>query len=82
MFLPLCSRLTGKWYGVLGISTVCVVAVELAQYLSARGNGDIDDVILNLFGVMLLWGILQIPPVKRLYASLVLCMPGQEYFQK
>lgn len=82
LFLPLCAKWTGKWYGVLGISAACIVAVELAQYISARGNGDIDDVILNLSGVMLLWGILQIPPVKRLYASLVLCMPGQEYFQK
>ncbi len=82
LFLPLCAKWTGKWYAVLGISTVCVMAVELAQYFSARGNGDIDDVILNLGGVMILWGFLQIPPVKRLYAQAVMCLPGQEYFQK
>ena len=82
LFLPLCSRLTGKWYGVLAISAPCIVAVEMAQYLSARGNGDIDDLILNLGGVMIVWGILQIPPIKRLYAKAVLCLPGQEYFQK
>lgn len=82
LFLPLCSRRMGKWYCVLGISTAAIVAVELVQYLTARGNGDVDDVILNLGGVMLAWGILQIPPVKRLYASVTLCMPGQEYFER
>ncbi len=80
LFLPLCARWTGKWYGVLGISALAVVAVEAAQYLSARGNADIDDVILNLGGVMMLWGILQIPPVKRFYAASTLCLPDKDYF--
>lgn len=80
LFLPLCARWTGKWYGVMSISVTCIVAVELAQYISARGNGDIDDVILNLGGVMALWGILQIPPVGRFYAWAVQCLPGKDYF--
>ena len=80
LFLPLCTRWMGKWYGVLGVSTLAIVAVEAAQYISARGNADIDDVILNLGGVMVLWGILQIPPVKRFYAEATLCLPGKDYF--
>lgn len=80
LFLPLCTRWMGKWYGVLGVSTLAIVAVEAAQYISARGNADIDDVILNLGGVMVLWGILQIPPVKGFYAEATLCLPGKDYF--
>ena len=82
LFLPLLSRITGKWYGVLGISALSIVAVELIQYVTARGNGDVDDVILNLSGVMILWGLMQIPPFKKLHVQASLCMPGQEYFQK
>lgn len=80
LFLPLCAKWTGKWYGVLGISAFAVASVEAAQYFSARGNADIDDVILNLGGVMLLWGILQIPILKRFYAEATLCLPGKDYF--
>lgn len=80
LFLPLCAKWTGRWYGVLGLSAAAIVAVEAAQYISARGNADIDDVILNLGGVMVLWGIMQIPPVSRLYAGAVLCLPGKDYF--
>ena len=80
LFLPLCARWTGKWYGVLGIGLCAVLSVELAQYLTARGNADIDDVILNLSGMMAVWGILHIPPVARMYADAVQCLPGKDYF--
>ena len=65
---------------MLGIGLCAVLSVELAQYLTARGNADIDDVILNLSGMMAVWGILHIPPVARMYADAVQCLPGKDYF--
>jgi|GEM_PF-441920 len=38
---------------------------ELSQVYFHVGTGDVDDIILNLFGGVVFWLVIQIPPVKK-----------------
>jgi len=40
-----------SWWKLVLIPAVCIILIETIQYLSKRGSMDIDDFILNLFGV-------------------------------
>ncbi|MDP3448700.1 MAG: VanZ family protein, partial [Eubacteriales bacterium] len=48
------------------------VAVEALQLLLACGSCDIDDVLLNLAGTLIVFGILKLPFVHRLLVRLYL----------
>lgn len=57
MFLPLGFCLSALWkrlrklWRCLAVSALLISAVELMQMLTLRGSCDVDDLILNLFGV-------------------------------
>ena len=72
VFLPcLFAPMRKLWLFALTMA-LALVAVEAAQLLLACGSSDIDDVLLNLAGTMILFGILKIPPVRRFLAKLYL----------
>jgi len=52
-----------KKFAVLIISIV--IFVELTQLITKTGICDIDDVILNVGGALIMYMILQIPCIKR-----------------
>lgn len=56
IFLPLLLR-THSWKKTFLLSFVISALFEIAQILLARGNFDVDDVILNTAGAMLGYGI-------------------------
>ena len=46
--------------GVLSFGfLIFICSVEFAQYFTGRGTADIDDVVLNTFGMLLGYGVLQ-----------------------
>lgn len=45
---------------------VIVLIVELLQFISGIGSADIDDVILNVFGAFIGYGIWKTPFVQKL----------------
>ena len=47
-----------------------VITVELLQLLFLTGSSDIDDVILNTAGAMLLYGVLRIKGVSRFISKI------------
>lgn len=49
-----------------------LVAVEALQLLLCCGSCDVDDVILNLSGTLLVYGLIFLPPVRRLLVRLYL----------
>ena len=49
-----------------------LVAVEALQLLLGCGTCDVDDVLLNLTGTLLMFCIVMLPPVRRLLARLYL----------
>ena len=44
-----------------------IVGVEVIQYIWKVGSADIDDIILNMSGVLILYIVLKIPFVKKLF---------------
>ena len=68
---PVLFRTQQKWYVFLPTTILTVCAIEAAQYLLWVGCTDVDDLILNLLGAMTVFGIMRIPPIKRLINRLL-----------
>ncbi len=72
VFLPCLFRpMRRLWLFALTMALV-LVAVEALQLLLACGSCDVDDVLLNLAGSLIVFGLLKIPPVKRLLVKIYL----------
>ncbi len=56
-FLPRLWPGLGRWWRTWAVSALLVTGVELVQLLSLRGSGDVDDLLLNLAGAALGYGI-------------------------
>ena len=57
IFLPVFSEKCRRYGQTLLCSAVCVIAIELAQLATRRGICDIDDLIFNLAGVSIGFGL-------------------------
>ena len=55
-----------RWYWFLLAILLTVTSVEAMQLLLMVGSCDVDDLILNTAGAMLMLGLLRIPPFRRL----------------
>ncbi len=73
-FLPTFFRAQRRWYVFLPTVTLSVALVEALQFAFMVGSCDIDDLILNVFGAMLFYLLLKLPPIRRAAKKLA----GQE----
>lgn len=65
LFLPLLFKKINSFKRFL-ITMLCIaIAVELLQLVMLAGSCDIDDVILNVGGACIFYGILHINPIKN-----------------
>ena len=64
-FLPRLIRPARKFFPFLIISTLVVVFIESVQFLFGVGACDIDDLILNVTGAVIVFWILKIPVFKK-----------------
>ena len=70
-FIPAGLFLPGLWkrqrnFGIFVLTVVGAVSlIELAQLFTCLGSCDVDDLILNLAGAALGFGLFALPPVKR-----------------
>ena len=72
VFLPCLFRAMQKlWVFVLAMAGMLVM-VEALQLLLSCGSCDVDDILLNLTGTLIVYGILKIPFFKRLLNRLYL----------
>jgi len=78
VFLPCLFRPMRKLWLFLLTVTLVFVAVEALQLLLACGSCDVDDVLLNLFGTLSVFGILKIPALQRLLRRLYLLPDDQK----
>jgi glycopeptide antibiotics resistance protein len=53
LFLPLLNTKYKRVFIFTAVSVLLITAVELIQMLARVGSFDIDDIILNTFGVLL-----------------------------
>lgn len=65
-FLPLFFKRQRKWYFFIPTLLACITLVEGLQFLFMVGSCDIDDVILNATGAILLYFIFKTPVFKKL----------------
>lgn len=56
-FLPVISKKAKKFFPMLLYTLVVIVLIETIQYITGLGSCDIDDLILNVPGVMIGWFI-------------------------
>ena len=78
VFLPCLFRPMQKlWLFALSM-LLLLVAVEAVQLLLACGSCDVDDVILNLAGTLIVFGILKLPFLQRLLRQLYLLPEPKE----
>lgn len=78
LFLPcLFPSMRTLWrFGALMVAVL--VAVEALQFVLCCGSSDVDDVILNLAGTMLVYGLLHIPAARRTLTRLYLWQDAPE----
>ena len=72
VFLPCLFRPMQKLWLFALTMFLLLVAVEALQLLLACGSCDIDDVLLNLAGTLIVFGILKLPFVRRVLRRLYL----------
>ncbi len=70
-FLPLLFSPMKKWYWCFAALLLSAVAVEGMQFLFMIGSCDVDDLLLNVGGAMLLFFLLKIPPLARAVGRLL-----------
>ena len=78
VFLPCLFRPMQKLWLFALLMLLLLVAVEAVQLLLACGSCDVDDVILNLAGTLILFGILKLPFLQRLLRQLYLLPEPKE----
>lgn len=72
LFLPVLFNKINNWNKFV-LTMVCIIAViELAQLLLLTGSLDVDDLILNVGGAWLMYGVLQSAKVKKLVNKVTL----------
>lgn len=74
-FLPCLSRRLNRFYLIFPLLLSMLILVELLQLWLRVGTCDVDDVILNLIGALIAYGIVEIKPLKKLLQRLYL-MPA------
>ena len=72
VFLPSLFRPMQKFWRFALTMLLLLVAVEAVQLLLACGSCDVDDVLLNLAGTLIVFGILKLPFLQRLLKKLYL----------
>ncbi len=65
ILLPALIPCMRRWYCFFPTVLLSVVAVEGLQFWLMVGSCDVDDVILNVGGAMILYLFLLIPPIRR-----------------
>ena len=64
-FLPYLFKKQRRWYVFLVTALLTVTVVESLQYAFMVGSCDVDDLILNISGAILLYGLLKIQPISK-----------------
>ena len=65
LFLPCIFPSMQRFWRFLLLMLAILVAVEALQLALCCGSCDVDDVILNLFGTLSVYGLIRIPFIKR-----------------
>ena len=71
-FLPILLKKQKKFKNFLVTMICIVICIELLQFITMSGCCDIDDVILNVVGALVMFGILRIKSINQLIRNIFL----------
>ena len=71
-FLPLLFKKQNSFKRFLTTMIIIVLAIELLQFITLSGSCDIDDIILNVSGALIMYAILKIKAVNNLIKNIFL----------
>ena len=71
-FLPILLKKQKKFKNFLVTMICIVIGIELLQFITMSGCCDIDDVILNVVGAVVMFGILRIKSINQLIRNIFL----------
>ncbi|MDO4572591.1 MAG: VanZ family protein, partial [Clostridia bacterium] len=71
-FLPCLFPSMRRFWKFLVLMLLLLMAVECLQLILCCGSCDVDDVLLNLTGTLIVYGLMRLPPVRRLLTRLYL----------
>ena len=72
IFIQLIFKKINKYYKFLIVMTIIIIVIELLQFITMSGACDIDDLILNLLGVSIMYFIIKIKIVNKYINKLFL----------
>ncbi len=70
-FLPRQFKFIDKWYKFFIITSIIIIIIECLQMLTMSGSFDVDDYILNIFGALILYIVLNIKVIKQVITKFV-----------
>lgn len=71
-FLPLLFKKQNKFKKFLITIILIVLCIELTQFLTSSGSCDIDDIILNTLGAVIMYFILHINSINKIIENIFL----------
>ena len=72
LFLPLLFKRQNKFFQFVITLTLMILGIEFLQLITGSGRFDIDDLILNLFGAVLVYLLFKIKSVNALIHNIFL----------
>lgn len=66
LFLPILFDHQKKLKSFILTNIIIILSIEIIQFLSFRGSFDIDDLILNLLGALIVYGLYKIKRINKL----------------
>ena len=71
-FIPMLFKKINTYIKFIIFIFLIVLLIEISQFFTMSGSFDIDDMILNLLGASIAYGIYRIPPIKKLFHKVLL----------
>lgn len=72
IFLPLLFKKQTKLQNFILTNIAIILAIESLQFLSLSGHFDIDDLILNLLGALIIYGLFKVKKVNKIINKIIL----------
>lgn len=72
IFLPLLFKSENKFKAYLETILCVTMSIEIIQFITTSGTCDIDDIILNTLGAVLLYLVVTLQPIKKILFKIFL----------
>lgn len=71
-FIPMLFKKINSFLKFLIFLLIIILLIEISQFFTMSGSFDIDDIILNLLGASIGYGIYRVPFIKKLFHKVLL----------